>query len=50
MSCPLRISDKLSQRGYECLRLLGRGQFGEVYLANVDNDQLAIKVIDLQRA
>ena len=48
--CPQSLRDKLASRGYECIRLLGKGGFAKVYLVKYNNEELALKVINLDKA
>ena len=48
--CPQSLQDKLASRGYECIRLLGEGAYAKVYLVQYNNEELALKVINLDKA
>ena len=48
--CPQSLQDKLASRGYECIRLLGEGNYAKVYLVQYNNEELALKVINLDKA
>ena len=48
MDCPQNIRKKLLEKGYECIKLLGKGTYAKVYLVNRDDQLLAMKVINMK--